>query len=213
MRRHILSCVLLFALAVTARAADAPRLVLSKYFKGSTPETVIITIEKSGAAMYREAADDDNPLKFQLTAPAASEVFALAAKLDNFKDPLESGLKVAQMGLKTFRYENGSVVQEAKFNYSINPDAQALARWFEKMVETEQNFIVLDRSIHFDKLGVDRALLNLESSYVNGRLIDPSQFFPLLDRVSKNESFLHMDRELASRLTEEFRKPREKSAQ
>ncbi len=45
----------------------------------------------------------------------------MAEKLDYFKSPLESGLKVANTGKKTFRYENenGSST-EVSFNYSTN---------------------------------------------------------------------------------------------
>ena len=100
---------------------DAPRLFYSKSFPGSTPAYVQITLDKSGEAVYREAPDDDLPLKFQLTEAETAEVFALAEKLDYFKHPLESGLKVAFMGTKTFRYENGAEKTEVKFNYSEDP--------------------------------------------------------------------------------------------
>ena len=36
-----------------------------------------------------------------------NEMFDLAEKLDQFKHPIESGLKVANMGTKTFRFEDG----------------------------------------------------------------------------------------------------------
>lgn len=204
----------LLVLAASAHAADAPRLVYSKFFKGSSPESVFITIEKDGAGTYRDSpGGDDPPLKFQVTPAQSAEIFALAGRLDHFKRPLESGLKVAQMGVKTFRYEDGAESHEVKFNYSLDPDARALADWFERVTETEEEFIALDRDIHFDKLGVDGALLDLEVTYDHNRLVDPAQFFPLLDRIVKNESFLHMDRQRAARLSDEFRKPKETPAQ
>jgi len=206
--------LVLLVLAAGACAADAaPRLVYSKYFKGSTPESVVITVEQSGAATYRDAPDDGDPLKFRVPDAAVAEMFALAARLDHFQRPIESGLKVAQMGIKTFRYENGAESHEAKFNYSLDADARALTDWFEKITDTEESLIALDRDIHFDKLGVNRSLLNLEIIYDHNRLIDPAQFFPLLERVARNESFLHIDRERAARLSEEFRRPKEKPAE
>ena len=42
------------------------------------------------------------------SSPAlTSEMFELAERLDHFKKPLESGLKVANMGEKTLRWEGG----------------------------------------------------------------------------------------------------------
>jgi len=196
------SLVVLFAaLALHAE----PLLTYSKYFKGSKPENQIITLNKKGESVYKEAVADDQPLKFQLTEAETAEIFALAEKLGNFNRPLESGLKVANMGMKTFRFEDGSVQNEVKFNYSQDPDAQALLDWFEKISETEQKFIDLDRTVHFDKLGVNQAILEVQLSWERKRLVAPQQFLPLLDRITKNESYLHMARERAASLAEAFR--------
>lgn len=191
--------------AITLSAWDGPRIEYSKYFKGSVPEYVSITVEQSGQVTYKESKDDELPIKFRITPEQVSQVFGLATKLDHFKMPLESGLKVAQMGIKTFRFEDGATSGEAKFNYSENPDARELADWFERVTETEQNYIELERAVKFDKLGVNQALLLLQISYDRKRLIAPEQFLPLLDRIGKNESFMHMSRERAATLATMFR--------
>jgi hypothetical protein len=193
--------VLCAALALNAE----PVITYSKYFKGSRPENQIITVNKNGEANYKEAVNDEQPLKFQLTEAEAAEIFGLAEKLGRFSRPIESGLKVANMGQKTFRFEDGSVKNEVQFNYSLDPDAQALLDWFERISESEQKYIDLDRTVHFDKLGVNQAILQLQLTWERKRLVAPQQFLPLLDRVIKNESFLHMARERAASLAEAFR--------
>src|ERR1700682_2261385 len=110
-----------------------PVITYSKYFKGSTPENVIITVTRKGDAVYKESVTDDQPLKFQLTDSEANEIFDLAGKLGHFNRPIESGLKVANMGMKTFHFEDGNVKSEVKFNYSQDPDAQALQDWFARI--------------------------------------------------------------------------------
>jgi hypothetical protein len=182
-----------------------PVITYSKYFKGSTPENVIITVTRKGDAVYKESVTDDRPLTFQLTDAEANEIFGLADKLGRFSHPVESGLKVANMGMKTFHFEDGNVKSEVKFNYSQDPDAQALQDWFERISESEQRYIDLDRAVHFDKLGVNQCILELQVVYEKKRLIAPQQFLPLLDRVIKNESYLHMARERAASLAEAFR--------
>jgi len=196
-----LAVLLCAALAIQAE----PVLTYSKYFKGSQPENQFIIVNRNGDAVYKEAVDDDQPLKFQLTEAETSEMFSLAGKLGHFNHPVESGLKVANMGEKIFRYEDGAVRNEVKFNYSQDPDAQALLGMFERISETEQRYIDLDRCVHFDKLGVNQAILELEIIYERKRLVAPQQFLPLLDRISKNESFLHMARERAASLADAFR--------
>ena len=191
----------------TAIALAEPKLFYSKFFKGSTPEFVAITLQRDGQVTYQEAKDDDNPIKVQLAPSDTQTIFGLADKLDQFQRPIESGLKVANMGLKTFRFEDGANRHEIQFNYSQDANAQALLDWFERITESERHFIELDRTVHYDKLGVNDVLLQLQITYEHKRLVAPEQFLPLLDRIAKNESFLHISRERAAGLTESIRKP------
>ena len=92
-----------------------------------------------------------------------------------------------------------------QFNYSQDTSAQALLDWFERITETERHLIELDRTVHYDKLGVNDVLLQLQITYEHKRLVAPEQFLPLLDRIAKNESFLHIARERAAALTEAIR--------
>jgi len=134
-------------------------------------------------------------------------MFGLAEKLGWFQHPIESGLKVANMGAKTFRFEDGADQHEVQFNYSQDTSAQALLDWFERITETERHLIELDRTVHYDKLGVNDVLLQLQITYEHKRLVTPDQFLPLLDRIAKNESFLHIARERAAGLAESIRQP------
>lgn len=191
-------------MAATA-LADAPRVVFLKEFPGSKPAYVSITVEQDGAAVYREAVNDDYPIRFRMEPEDAAELFKLADKLDRFKREIESGLKVANMGMKTFRYESGAAKSEVKFNYSLDEDAKVLADWFERISESEQRYLQFERTVKYDKLGVNQELLYLESLTDRKRLVAPEQFLPLLDRVAKNDSYLHMARERAARLADNIR--------
>ncbi len=195
---------LLAALIMTSAAAD-PKVFYSKSFPGSTPAYVQITVEKSGQVEYREAADDDMPYKSKLDEAEVKEIFELCEKLDWFRRPLESGLKVARMGEKTYRMENVESTGEQKFNYTLDESGKALQDWFERITESAVLRAQLERTAKFDKLGVNKALLQLEASWDRKRLVAPAQFLPMLDRVSNNDSYLHMARERAAGLAEAFR--------
>jgi hypothetical protein len=202
--------LLMLAVATAAFAAD-PRIVFIKSFPGSTPEYVEIVLDKSGAVSYKEAADDDSPETFDLDPASTAQFFDLASKLDHFSHPLESGLKVANMGAKTFRWEDGDKKSEAKFNYSLDDNARILLDWFERISESERLLVEFRRAIRHDKLGVNEALLNIQSSWEHKRLAGPDQFLPLLDQVSKNEIYMHMARERAAELADTIRASRQKS--
>src|SRR6266478_8813908 len=196
------AALLLFCAALSA--ADS-RLFFSKSFPGSTPAYVAITVDQNGAGEFKDAADDETPLKFQLLPAEAAAMFALAEKLDRFKRPLESPLKVAQMGMKTFRFEDGAARTEVKFNFSEDPDARTLTDCFERISETGQNYWFLERTVKYDKLGVQKALLQFEAAMDRKRVVFPQLFLPMLDRVAKNASYLNMARSRAANLADSIR--------
>jgi hypothetical protein len=198
--------ILLFANVLFA--GDGPRLFYSRSFPGSVPAYFEVTLAQNGDAEYREAPDEDNPLKFHLTEAETHAVFGLAEKLDYFKHPLESPVKVAFMGTKTFRYENGEGKSEVKFNYSEDPQARELVDWFERMGESAEHRIELERTAKYDRLGVLKSLLLLESAVDRNRLVGMDQYLPMLDRIAKNESYMHTARARAAEIAEAIRNPK-----
>jgi hypothetical protein len=196
-------------LALPLAAAAVPKMTFSKSFPGSVPPYVEITVDRTGAAEYKEDPKDDNPLKFQLKQADADAIFALGDKLDHFSRPLEAGLKVANMGMKTFRYEDDNgASKEVKFNYSEDLEAKALLDWFERISESERCLIDLERTVRFDKLGVQDSILRIEVERDQKRLVAEEQFLPMLDRVTKGESYMHMARSRAAALAESIRAPK-----
>ncbi len=195
--------ILLFAGSLVAQ--DAQRFFYSKSFPGSIPAYVQVTLEKNGEAVYREAPDDDLPLLFKLTDAETTEVYSLVEKLDRFKRPIESGLKVAFMGTKTFRLEKGAEKTEVQFNYSEDANAKLLWEWCERMTESAEHRIALDRAAKYDKLGVVKALNLLGSAIERKRVVGLEQYLPTLDRIIKNESYMHTARARASEIAEFIR--------
>ncbi len=132
-------------------------------------------------------------------------MFALADKLDHFTRPLESPLKVAQMGMKTLRYDDGAKKSEAKFNFSEDADARALTDWFERISETCQEYYTLERAVKYDKLGVNQALVQFSISMEKKRVVSAEIFLPMLDRVAKNETYMNIARARAANLADSIR--------
>jgi hypothetical protein len=184
--------------------AAGPQVVFTKSFPGSSPAYVHITVERTGATTYKETPDDD-PETFQIEAASAEAIFDLAEKLGHFKTPLESGLKVAKMGDKTFRWESGAESSEVKYNYSVDDSAKLLQDWFERISESERSIITLRRAIRYDKLGVNDAVIRIDSMWAQKRFVGTAQLLPLLDRVAANDTLLHMARERCAELATAIR--------
>ncbi|HXP84366.1 MAG TPA: hypothetical protein VN841_06580 [Bryobacteraceae bacterium] len=208
--RRISSCpttslVVFWMLAAAAWGAGEPRVVYTKVFPGSAPAYVSITVDQSGAVSYKESAEEEEPEKFDLEPAATAAIFELAGKLDHFNRKLESGLKVANLGQKTFRWEDAGAASEAKFNYSQDDNARQLQDWFERITETERSMLELKHALRYDKLGVYEALLKIETIWNAKRLAGAAQMLPLLDRVAQNDTYLHMARERAANLAAAIR--------
>jgi hypothetical protein len=189
-----------------ALAADSPKLFYSRSFPKSTPEYFDLTVSQTGDVVYREAVNDELPVKFHLSEADTKEVFGLADKLEHFKHPLESPAKVAFMGAKTLRYEEGEQKTEVKFNFTEDPDGRALQDWFERMAESAEHRINVERAAKYDHLGVVDALNLLASAYDRKRLVGLDQFLPILDRVARNETYMHTARAQAAAIAEAIRK-------
>ena len=208
----IRAALIVFAASLGLFAQTEPKLFFSKNFPGSNPAYMEVQLSQAGEVEYREQAGEDNPVLFKLTAAEAAQLFELADRLGHFGRNLESGLPVARMGEKTFRWSKGTENREQKFNYSLDTDAQALLDRFEMICESAIRFIDLERVAQFDKLGVNRSLLLLESAWDRGRLMGPDQFLPLLDKIAQRTAYLNMARERAAKLAAIFRDPPPKPA-
>ena len=199
--------VLVLAVTAALGADGGPRIFYSFERPGTTREYLEITVERDGKAVYRESVGDpdDQPIEFRLRPDEVDEVFDLARKLKNFTKPLESNLKVADMGLKTFRWQNDGERNEQKFNFSKDLNARLLADWFSRMAEAQNHFVNLERAVQFDKLSVNNILLQLQVTMEKNRLVAGEQFLPLLDKVAADESYLNMARERAAGLAQTIR--------
>jgi hypothetical protein len=191
--------------ACSAWAAGSATLVFTKSFPGSVPAYEFFSVDRTGALQYKESPTDNQPVTAQLPQADVTVLFDEAQKLGYFQSPLESGLKVANTGKKTFRYidENG-MATETTFNYSTDPTAKLLLDKFEQITASERAYLDLDRTIHFDKLGVNDALAEIESLWLQHTLAAPQQFIPFFNRIIGHESFMHLVRDRAARLKSEF---------
>lgn len=201
----ILVILLLALLAPCATAQSAAeRLIYTKEFPGSNPAFQQLILNRAGESVYKEAADDPDPVNFVLPEKVTSQVFDLAKELGYFRNPLESGLKIAKMGEKTFRYE-GAETHTQTFNYSLDPNVQKLQDLFEKIAESQRLFIRLEYTMKFDKLGVNAALVAIDSARQHNRLIGVDHMLPLLDEIINSKRYMNISRNRADAIARGLR--------
>jgi len=169
----------------------------SRVFKGSTPEYIAISVDEKGAGTYVGRKLDDaqtqNPRSFELSAGTRERIFALAARLHNFQSiQLESGKRVANLGEKTFTYQQGKTVNRVVFNYTENRTAQELVEVFEEMGAVEQHVSALEFEMKYDPLSLSEELLQIQIELKEKTLSDPQMLVPTLEKIAHDSRFLHL---------------------
>src|SRR5258707_13484482 len=110
------------------------KITFRRIFRGSTPEFIEISVrDDSSAATYeiRQIDDDKGSASFEVSDALRTNIFALAGQLHNFQgQDLDVHRKIANLGEKVFRWEQGGVTHETKFNYTLNPPAAQLLQIF-----------------------------------------------------------------------------------
>ena len=210
--RLFLACTLCLCLvAGSSIAAPASSAVFTyrRVFKSSTPEFIEIKInENSDTGTYeiRQLDEDPGSIPFEISAPLRAKVFELVAQLNHFKgQDLDIHRKIANLGEKTFRWERGAESYEVKFNYTVNSAASQLLQICEGLARQQELVDLLQRRMKYDRLGVNDALLLLESDLSKGVLPEPQRVLPLLDQISGDYRFVEIARQRARALAERIR--------
>lgn len=198
----------LLVLPVLLRAADDATITYRRVFKGSNPEFIEIKISEAGSASYdiRQLSEDADPQPFQVGDAIRTRIFELAGELHNFAGlDLDVHRRIADLGEKTFRYEKGSEVHEARYNYTLNRSAQQLAITFEGLFQQQRDLMTLEQRLKYDRLGVNDALHQFEDDLGQRTLPEPERLLPVLDKIAADSRVVEVARQLARALAERIR--------
>ncbi|HXN29459.1 MAG TPA: hypothetical protein VN902_20210 [Candidatus Acidoferrales bacterium] len=192
-----------------ARAENAAaQITFRKVFKTSYPEFVEIKINQAGTGTYdiRQLDEDANPQPFEVSAPLAQRIFALAAKLNNFQNvDLDVHRRLANLGAKSLVYEKGGEKHETDFNYTLDDTASQLVNIFEGLARQTTDLSDLVRTMRYDHLGVNDVMQQIERDYNSKLLPEPERLLPTLDQLAADEKFIDLARTRARSLAARIR--------
>lgn len=179
-----------------------------KVFKSSYPEFVEVRVSENGEATadIRQLDEDASPQPFEVGRPIVDKIFQLTAQLHEFNGVnLDTHRRIANLGEKTFRYEKNGEVHEVTFNYTIDAAATQLLDIFEGLARQQSDLSNLERTMRYDRLGVNDALLRLEGDYNNKIIPEPNRLLPTLDQLAADDKFLEIARARARALAARIR--------
>lgn len=212
-RSYLLAICVVFCLMTAGRVLAAPPaagvFTYRRVFKSSSPEFIEIKInESSDQSTYeiRQLEDDPGALPFEVSAALRSKIFELVGELNYFRgQDLDVHRKIANLGEKTFRWERGGEVNEVRFNYTVNTAATQLLQICEGLARQQELIELLQRRMKYDRLGVNDALLQLDTDISKGVLPEPQRVLPILDQIAGDYRFVDIARQRARALAERIR--------
>lgn len=191
-----------------AAAADGPTLTYRRVFKSSNPEYIEIRVPQRGSCGFdiRQLSDEPSLQPFEVGEGLRAKLFELAAKLNYFRNlQLDVKRRIAYLGEKTFRYENGAQAYETSFNYTLNSPANQLMQLFEGLARQQEHQARLERRLRYDRLGVHEALLQFESDLNHRLLPEPERLLPVLQQIADDPRVVEIARQRARALVERLR--------
>ena len=208
-----LAALPIFLAGALAHALEDPapvpeQISYSKVLKGSTPEYVSVIVDSSGSALYEGRKLDEvaAPRHLQLTRATTRRIFELAAALEYFESlDLESNRKVANLGRKTFTYEDGQRKHQVEFNYTRRREAIDLMEIFESISAVVQHIATLEYAIKYDHLNLPAQLRQIQTDLNRRALTEPELMAPTLEKIASNPRFLHLAQSRAQEILEKLR--------
>jgi hypothetical protein len=192
------------AAAASAPSAQAAKVTFRRVFHGSSPEYIELCIwddAKTATYEIRQMEDDPGSAPFEVGDAVRTKIFGLTGQLQNFQgQDLDVHRKIANLGEKTFRWEQGGVSHETKFNYTLNPAAAQLLQIFEGLARQQEHYELITRRMKYDRLGIYDALLQFESDLNRGLLPEPQRLLPLLEQIANDPKFVDVARKRAQTL-------------
>ena len=211
-RSFLVAICAFFCLTAAGSALAAPGSGVFTYrriFKSSSPEFIEIKInESSDQSTYeiRQLDDDPGASPFEVSGALRSKIFELVGELNYFRGlDLDVHRKIANLGEKTFRWERDGEANEVRFNYTVNTAATQLLQICEGLARQQELIELLQRRMKYDRLGVNDALLQLDTDISKGVLPEPQRLLPILDQIASDYRFVEIARQRARALAERIR--------
>lgn len=208
MRQLFTACAVLIACLGVPAAAQTLSFLLDR--SGELPARFAIRLDlSSGHGLYRAdrpigesgAPRDSHTEEVPVTVGAP-----MLKKLLSAMPSVESGhcetrnKKVAQTGMKTLRLQQNGQTFTCIFNYSDDDRVNAASSLFEAIGETMQFGDRLAAKLRFDRLGLDGEMDNLQSALADGRAVEVSNIFPVLQAIANDDRVMDRVRRKVERI-------------
>ncbi|MGN6594109.1 MAG: hypothetical protein ACTHJX_14540 [Terriglobales bacterium] len=190
-------------------AAQSARVTYRRSFKESKPAFLQIEVRQDGAARYQAREVPTDPLAtldFTASPRTVAQIFAAAAALHDFSQPLQSKQQVAYTGDKMLAFDDAGRHQSQPFTYTTDKTAAKLVDLFEKISVTGMDAIRLQRALQYQPLDVLSLMNHIQDDWSNHLMAEPQLLAPTLEKLIADGGAMSAARHRAEKLLAGFRK-------
>ena len=161
-----------------------------------------------GKFSFKKREEEALELDFELKRVKVETLLSyfLRAEFLNESKDFVSPRKVADMGMKTVRFETGARKREITFNYTEDKTLQEIVDFFENLCQQEKSLFEMGLALKYDRLGIPKKLDELDRNLTAKRIVDPERFAPVLEKICQDESLMNLARTEAKKILSRIEK-------
>jgi hypothetical protein len=195
---------ILFLFLVQASEAPFTRFTYCREFPSGLYEKQCIELKPDGTGQSRTKQRGAEEMQSELTLSSSGRekflsVIAATRNLAD-RDRYETKKKVANLGQKHLTLELPSETRKADFNYSDLKEVNALASFFDGLINQQALVSDIETAVRYQRLTVPERLDQLDAELKGGRIGDPQGLIPALDKLIQDERILEYARQHAQQM-------------
>jgi len=165
-------------------------------------QCLAVAADGVGESQLKRRGSDQVQVPFDLSPSGRARFLSVIAATNNLADGknYETKKKVADLGRKHLSLELPSGTREADFNYSDLKEVNALAAFFDGLLNQQTQTLDLETAIRYERLSVPERLNQLEDDLKASRIGDPEGLIPLLDKIIQDQRVLEYARQHAEQI-------------
>ena len=180
------------------------RITYCHEFSGGAYEKQCVELKPDGTGQSRlkRRGGAETSGSLTLSQPGRERLLSVIAGTRNLADrqKYETTKKVANLGRKHIALEMPAETREADFNYSDLKEVNALATFFDGLLNQQALIADIETATQYERLSIPERLDQLEGQLKLGVIGDPQGLIPLLDKIIRNDALLDYARAHAEQI-------------
>src|SRR5688572_7588314 len=199
------SILFLIALPFLQQSKEAfTRFIYCRESPGGVCEKQCVDLKPDGTGQsrFKRRGSDEAASPLTLSPAGREKLLSTIAATRNLegREKYETTRRVANLGRKHLTLELPSETRVAEFNYSDLKEVDALARFFDGLINQITLVQDLESAVRYERLSVPDRLDQLEEQIKIGRIGDPHGLVPALDKLILDERILEYARQHAQQM-------------